>query len=30
VKAEVYDINGEVVEQIELNEAVFALLLTKP
>jgi large subunit ribosomal protein L4 len=25
VKAEVYDLNGEVVEQIELNEAVFAL-----
>jgi len=25
VKAEVYDLNGEVVEQIELSEAVFAL-----
>jgi large subunit ribosomal protein L4 len=27
VKAEVYDINGEVVEQIELSEAIFALPL---
>jgi large subunit ribosomal protein L4 len=29
VKAEVYDLNGEVVEQIELNEAVFALPLNQ-
>jgi large subunit ribosomal protein L4 len=29
VKAEVYDLNGEVVEQIELNEAVFALPLNE-
>jgi large subunit ribosomal protein L4 len=29
VKAEVYDLNGEVVEQIELNEAVFALPLSQ-
>ena len=27
MKAEVYDINGEVVEQIELSEAIFALPL---
>jgi large subunit ribosomal protein L4 len=27
VKAEVYDLNGEVVEQIELSEAIFALPL---
>lgn len=29
MKAEVYDLNGEVVEQIELNEAVFALPLNQ-
>jgi large subunit ribosomal protein L4 len=29
VKAEVYDINGEVVEQIELSEAIFALPLNR-
>jgi len=29
VKTEVYDLNGEVVEQIELNEAVFALPLNQ-
>ncbi|KPK22629.1 MAG: 50S ribosomal protein L4 [Dehalococcoidia bacterium SG8_51_3] len=29
MKAEVYDLNGEVVEQIELNEAVFALPLNE-
>jgi len=29
VKAEVYDLNGEVVEQIELNEAVFAIPLNQ-
>jgi large subunit ribosomal protein L4 len=29
VKAEVYDLNGEVVEQIELNEGVFALPLNQ-
>jgi large subunit ribosomal protein L4 len=29
VKAEVYDINGEVVEQIELSEAIFALPLNE-
>ena len=29
MKAEVYDINGEVVEQIELSEAIFALPLNR-
>jgi large subunit ribosomal protein L4 len=29
VKAEVYDLNGEVVEQIELSEAIFALPLNE-
>jgi large subunit ribosomal protein L4 len=29
VKVEVYDLNGEVVEQIELNETVFALPLNQ-
>ena len=29
MKTEVYDLNGEVVEQIELNEAVFALPLNQ-
>ncbi len=29
MKAEVYDLNGEVVEQIELNEAVFAIPLNQ-
>ena len=29
MKAEVYDLNGEVVEQMELNEAVFALPLNQ-
>jgi large subunit ribosomal protein L4 len=29
VKAEVYDLSGEVVEQIELNEAVFAIPLNQ-
>ena len=29
MKAEVYDINGEVVEQIELSEAIFALPLNE-
>ena len=29
MKAEVYDLNGQVVEQIELNEAVFALPLNQ-
>lgn len=29
MKAEVYDLNGEVVEQIELSEAVFALPLNE-
>lgn len=29
MRAEVYDLNGEVVEQIELNEAVFALPLNQ-
>ena len=29
MKAEVYDLNGEVVEQIELSEAIFALPLNE-